>query len=69
MSEFIWYVIGLATGVGWGMWLQEKLEIRRIAKRVESRIVVDAPFTPVQAQIIMRTLAELVDFTKESEVK
>lgn len=62
---FWWYFTGAVSGIGWGMWLQEKLEIRRIAKRIESRIVVDAPFTPVQAKIIMRTLRELTESTRK----
>jgi len=61
MNDLALLFFGFLGGLGWGATLQEKLEKRRLARRIESRIVVDAPFSPAQAEIIMKTLGELAD--------
>ncbi len=67
MSQTIIYCLLTAlSAFAWGMLFQEKMTKRYNDRRQERRIIVDAPFSPEQSEVIVKILADLNEAVQQS---
>lgn len=59
MEDIIKIVLLCFGAFGWGLYAQEMSQKRTIRKEKERRIIVDAPFSPEQSDVILKVLAEI----------
>jgi len=66
MKFIFLYILGGIGFFGWGMYTQEMIQKLGQIKARQSRIIIDAPFSPEQSETIMNALKEINEAVNKS---